>query len=173
MRLVLRARTQDDTALLETTLVFGGAILRNAGANQRADERPCGAACAGTGDGPRDRAATTRPRPGMAIAVAAATSAPSAAPNPSLILPPIPAPLAALEPSLNSCRASRRRSGVFACRLTSPPDVVGLVSVTAGQILIRLAGAASGVSYNPVTRFLFDHVELHGRGRPPPPSASF
>ena len=55
MRLVLRARTEDDTALLETALVFGRAILRNACANQRADERPCGTICAGAVDGPRDR----------------------------------------------------------------------------------------------------------------------
>src|SRR5687767_4628197 len=34
VRLVLRASTKDDTALLETALVLGSAILGNAGANQ-------------------------------------------------------------------------------------------------------------------------------------------
>jgi hypothetical protein len=38
VRVVSGAGAKDDAALLETALIFGGAILRNACANQRADK---------------------------------------------------------------------------------------------------------------------------------------
>ena len=44
MLLVLGARTEDDPTVLEPALVLRGAVLGNAGANQRAEERPCGTA---------------------------------------------------------------------------------------------------------------------------------
>ena len=120
MRLVLRARTQDDTALLETTLVFGSAILRNACPNQRADERPRGAACAGTRDGPRDRArddeAQTwngdRGRRGDQCTERCADSETNPTTNTSA--------LGCLGAFLNSCPGFTSPKWRFACRLTSP-----------------------------------------------------
>src|SRR6187399_10829 len=56
MRVVTRARADDDAALPEPGVVGLGPILRNPGANQRADDAAGGAAGARAGKSRRDRA---------------------------------------------------------------------------------------------------------------------